>query len=103
MGIGAGVVVGTAIKICAKRESTAYGIVGATFAIISCILGDFFTNIGFIGKQESMSFFDTLSSVDPAYYLEIAFYEFDFFSAIVYITASWIAYSLAKNVVNEKE
>lgn len=103
MAIGAGVAVGYAIKIWAKRESISYGIVGAVFTLVACILGDFFTNVGFIASEESLGFFETLGSLDPAYYVEIAFIQFDFFSFIMYAVGAYVAFGLAKNPAVEKE
>ena len=42
------------------------------------------STIGFIAKNEGMTFFQTLGALDFSYFFEIAFLDFDFFSIIIY-------------------
>ena len=42
----------------------AIGIIGAALSLISCVLGDFFSIIGYISQDYKMSYFDVLVSVD---------------------------------------
>ena len=41
-----------------------FGIIGAALSLISCVLGDFFSIIGYISQDYDMSYFDVLVSVD---------------------------------------
>ena len=84
MGIFAGLAVGWSVKIVSGGNNSTIGIIGAFFALLSCVLGDFLTNVGFIAKSEGMTYFQTLGALDFSYFFEIAFLDFDFFSVIIY-------------------
>lgn len=63
MAIGVGLLVGIAMRQ-GKGVTPVFGIIGATLALVSCVLGDFFSIIGFIAKDYEMSFMDVLLEVD---------------------------------------
>ena len=84
MGLIAGLAVGWFVKIASGGNNSTIGFIGALFALLSCVLGDFFTNVGFIAQNEGMTFFQTLGALDFSYFFEIAFLDFDFFSIIIY-------------------
>lgn len=84
MGIFAGLAVGWFVKIVSGGNNSTIGVIGAFFALFSCVLGDFLTNIGFIAKNEGMTYFQTLGTLDFSYFFEIAFLDFDFFSIMIY-------------------
>lgn len=76
MGLIAGLAVGWFVKIVSGGNNNTIGFIGALFALLSCVLGDFFTNVGFIAKNEGMTFFQTLGALDFSYFFEIAFFGF---------------------------
>ena len=84
MGIVAGLVVGTVVHLMSQGTSLSIAIVGGFFALLSCVLGDYFTNVGFIAQNEGVEYFQALSMIDNTYFFEIAFLDFDFFSIIKY-------------------
>ncbi len=63
MAIGVGLLVGIAMRQ-GKGITPAFGIIGAALALVSCVLGDFFSIIGFIAKDYEMSFMDVLIEVN---------------------------------------
>lgn len=63
MAIGVGLLVGIAMRQ-GKGVTPVFGIIGAALALVSCVLGDFFSIIGFIAKDYEMSFMDVLLEVD---------------------------------------
>lgn len=63
MAIGVGLLVGIAMRQ-GKGVTPVFGIIGASLALVSCVLGDFFSIIGFIAKDYEMSFMDVLLEVD---------------------------------------
>lgn len=63
MAIGVGFLVGIAMRQ-GKGIRPIFGILGALLALISCLLGDFFSLIGVIAQEYDMSFFEVLSSTD---------------------------------------
>ena len=41
-----------------------FGIIGAALALVSCILGDFLSIIGYISQSYDMGYFEVLTSAD---------------------------------------
>lgn len=64
MAVGVGFLVGYAIRIAGKGVDKVFGIVGAILALLGCLLGNFLTIVGYVAKEESLSFFETLSRLD---------------------------------------
>lgn len=94
MGIFAGLAVGFVVRLVSRGRSLSVSIVGGVFALIACMLGDYFTNVGFIAQSEELGYFETLSMIDNAYFFEIAFADFDFFSLIVYGIAAYEGFAI---------
>ncbi|MES0490193.1 MAG: hypothetical protein ABUK01_09385 [Leptospirales bacterium] len=63
MAIGVGFLVGYAVRFLGKGISPIFGIVGATFALLGCVLGNIFSMVYFGSVQEGVPFFELLSSV----------------------------------------
>ncbi len=64
MAIAIGAAVGYSFRYFGKGIDQIYGILGAFTAIISCVLGNFFSIIGFIANNEGLSYIDTLVAFD---------------------------------------
>lgn len=64
MAVGVGFLVGYAIRLAGKGIDKVFGIVGAILALLGCLTGNFFTLVGIITRDESISFFETLSRID---------------------------------------
>lgn len=97
MGIFAGLIVGYCVHLMARGRSLAISIIGGLFALFSCILGDYLSNVGFIAQNEGVEYFQALSMVDNTYFFEIAFLDFDFFSLIVYGIAAYEGFIICNN------
>lgn len=63
MAIGVGLLVGIAMRQ-GKGVSMIFGIIGAAFSLLSCVMGDFFSIIGLIAKEYDLSFMETLTRID---------------------------------------
>lgn len=61
MAIGMGFLVGYAVRIGGKGISSIFGVAGALLALLGCILGDYFSIIGFIASGEQLSYMETLT------------------------------------------
>ena len=60
MAIGVGFLVGFAMRQ-GKGIRPVFGLLGAALALISCVLGDFLSIIGFAAKDYDMTFFEVLA------------------------------------------
>lgn len=97
MGIFAGLAVGYIVHLMGRGRSLPISIVGGFFALLSCVFGDYFTNVGFIAQNEGLDYFQALSMIDNTYFFEIAFAEFDFFSLLVYGIAAYEGFAICNN------
>ena len=59
MAIGVGFLVGFAMRQ-GKGIRPIFGIIGAALALISCVMGDFFSIVGLVAKEYGVSFMDVL-------------------------------------------
>ena len=64
MAIGVGIVVGMGVRFFGAGIDTIYGFIGAFFALLGCVLGNLFSQIGFVANAESIGYFHTLSLLD---------------------------------------
>lgn len=63
MAIGMGFLVGFAMRL-GKGIRPVFGVIGAALALLGCILGDFFSIIGFVAKEYDVSYMETLRNID---------------------------------------
>ena len=62
--IGLGFLVAYSIRLWGKGNTPAFGVMGVAFALFGCVLGNFFTLVGFIAQEYSLSINETLGSID---------------------------------------
>lgn len=65
MAIGVGFLVGLAVRL-GKGVDNIYRYLGAGLALIGCLLGNFFTIVGFISQEEEVNAFSVLGLIDYA-------------------------------------
>lgn len=63
MAIGIGFLVGIAMRQ-GKGVTPVFGIIGAALSLLSCVMGDFFSIIGFVSKEYEVSFMNALTGID---------------------------------------
>ncbi|WP_300702524.1 hypothetical protein [Bacteroides sp.] len=63
MAIGVGFLVGFAMRQ-GKGVTPVFGIIGAALALLSCVLGDFFSMVGLIAKEYELSYWEILSGIE---------------------------------------
>ena len=95
-GLAAAYVVGKCVNIVSGGNNNTIGFIGALFALLSCVLGYLFANVGFIAKNEGMTFFQTLGALDFSNFFEIAFLDFGFFSIFIYGTAAVVGWVIGR-------
>ncbi|MDR1192062.1 MAG: hypothetical protein LBK60_10445 [Verrucomicrobiales bacterium] len=63
MAVGVGFLVGFAVRL-GKGIDKMYHFIGAALALLGCLLGNFFSLIGFVAKEEQMNVFGLLGVLD---------------------------------------
>ncbi|WP_343858994.1 hypothetical protein [Fulvivirga kasyanovii] len=66
MAIGVGLIVGFAVRYFGSGVDKTYGIIGATYALLGCLLGNFFTQLWFIADYQSMGLLNAFKLIDLA-------------------------------------
>jgi antitoxin component YwqK of YwqJK toxin-antitoxin module len=61
MAIGVGFLVGITIRYFGAGIEQKFGFLAGALSLFGCILGNFFSQVGFVSSQESISFFSALS------------------------------------------
>ena len=64
MAVGVGFLVGYSVRHLGKGIDKIFGIIGAALALLGCLLGNFFSLVGFSSKQENIGVLDILTSID---------------------------------------
>jgi len=64
MAVGVGFLVGAAVGKFGHGQDNVYRIAGAVLALLGCVLGNFFTLIGFAARSEGVSVFAMLTQID---------------------------------------
>lgn len=84
MAIAIGFIVGYTVKFTGRGNHMALGVIGAVFSLLGCILGNYFSLIGFTSSELHIGFFDTLSMFNPGFILKAMFESFEFMDIVFY-------------------
>lgn len=99
MAIGVGFLVGFAMRQ-GKGIRPVFGLLGAALALISCVLGDFLSIIGFAAKDYDMTFFEVLAGVDYGEIFSVMVKNVVSMSALFYGIAVYEGYKLSFRAQN---
>lgn len=64
MAVGVGYLVGAAVGKFGHGQTNTFRIAGAALALAGCVLGNFFTIIGFVSARQGLGFFEMLTHID---------------------------------------
>lgn len=95
MAIGMGFLVGYAVRIAGKGISPVFGIVGAALALLGCILGDYFSYIGYFASSEGLPYMETLALIPVGEMMEFLFENLLSMTALFYGIALFEGYKLS--------
>ncbi|MEX0331096.1 MAG: hypothetical protein AB3N64_06685 [Puniceicoccaceae bacterium] len=101
--IGIGFLVGFAVRILGKGINMQYGIIGGAFALLGCVLGNFFAIVGFVSIQEGLGFFELLFAIDYAYIPEIMMEAFHPMDLLFYGLAIYAGYKFSFRPLKPEE
>ena len=84
MAIAIGFLVGYAVKFTGKGNHIALGIIGASFSLLGCILGNYLSIIGFTAKELHVGFFDAMTMFNPGIILDAMKENFQVMDLVFY-------------------
>lgn len=94
MAIGIGFLVGLVMRF-GKGVRPIFGIIGAALALLSCLLGDYFSMIGYVAKEYNLSYIEALTTVPVADVVEALKDNLLSMTALFYGIAVYNGYKLS--------
>lgn len=95
MAIGVGFLVGVLVRAMGKGLDMPFGIIGAFFALVGCLAGNILSGCGFVAVDQSVSFFDVLTSLTPEMAIDLLTYMFSPIDLLFYGIAIYEGYRFA--------
>lgn len=102
MAIGVGFLVGFAMRQ-GKGIRPVFGIIGAVLALISCILGDFFSFVGYIAQDYEVSYMEVLLKADYGELASLMLENLASMTALFYGIAVYEGFKLSFRAQNQPE
>ncbi|WP_430817755.1 hypothetical protein [Carboxylicivirga sp. RSCT41] len=103
MAIGVGLIVGFAVRFFGAGIDQKFGVLGAILALLGCLSGNLFSQVGFFAHAESLSYLEVLSYLDPGTIISILVESFSAMDILFYGIAIFEGYKLAFRRVSEFE
>jgi len=101
--IGVGFLVGFAIKTLGKGYTPVFGVVGALLALSACVLGNYFSIIGYIAQENGLAFMDTLKQTDLNTAISIMKDTFQPMDLVFYAIAVWAGWQYSFQHLTQEE
>lgn len=101
--IAIGLAVGFGMRFFGKGIDQIFGISGGIIALISCILGNLFSILGFIAINEDLGFFETFINFDFSYSFELLAETASPMDLIFYGIAAFEGYKFSFRQFTSKE
>lgn len=101
LAIGAGV--GLSMRFIGKGIDQIFGFSGGIIALLSCLLGNFFSIIGFIANSEGLGYFETLGLFDYSQLIPIMTETFSPMDLLFYGIAAFEGYKFSFRTFTEKD
>lgn len=100
LAIGAGV--GYSIRLVGKGIQPIFGIWGAVIALLSVLLGNILTTLGFVGIYMEMDFFTLLQNLDFSHLPEMMIETFSPIDLLFYGIATYEGYKFSFRVIDQE-
>ncbi|MBR8535917.1 hypothetical protein KDU71_10145 [Carboxylicivirga sediminis] len=103
MAIGVGLIVGFAVRFFGAGIDHKFGFLGAGLALLGCLSGNLFSEVGFYAHAESLSYIEVLSYLNINIIIDILVDSFSPMDILFYGIAVFEGYKLAFRRVSELE
>jgi hypothetical protein len=95
MAIAVGLLVGYVIRLTGKGIDQIFGITGGVLALLGCLIGNFFSNIGFIAHAYELGYFEVFQNLDFSSIIELMKETFSPIDLLFYGIAIYEGYKLS--------
>ncbi|NDV47515.1 hypothetical protein D0T49_10700 [Paludibacter sp. 221] len=92
MAVAVGFLVGYAVRLGGKGIDKVFGIVGAVLALLGCLLGNFFSQIGFIARYLEIGYFEVFSAMSFSTIMDVMIESFSPIDLLFYAIAIYEGY-----------
>ena len=103
MAIAVGAGVGFSMRVVGKGIDPMFGITGGAIALFACVLGNFFSSMGFVANAVELSFFETLGVFDYSQLLTLMGETFSPIDLLFYGIAAYAGYRFSFRTFTEKD
>jgi hypothetical protein len=103
MAVGVGFLVGYSIRFFGKGLDNVFGIIGGAFALVGCLLGNFFSLVGFAAKSENIDVISILFSIDYSLVPDIMIEAFSPMDLLFYGIAVYEGYRFSIRQITQEE
>lgn len=103
MAIAIGAGVGISMRMFGKGMDQIFGISGGIIAILSCLVGNFFSIVGSIANYESLGYLETFNLIDSSQIIPLMSETFSGIDLFFYAIAGYEGYKFAFRIFTEKE
>jgi hypothetical protein len=103
MAVGVGLLVGIAVRFFGAGIDKKFGILGAGLALLGCLLGNLFSQIGFFATSESVSYLEIIKLLSPGIIAEVLIESFQPMDLLFYAIATYEGFRFAFRIVTKAE
>ncbi len=103
MAIGVGLLVGFSVQFFGAGIDKKFGYLGAILSLLGCLLGNLFSQVGFIAQEQSLGYFETLSYLNLGLIINILVESFSPIDLLFYGIAVYEGYKFAFRRVSVQE
>lgn len=103
MAVGVGALVGFAVRVLGKGIDQKFGFLGAVFALIGCLLGNLFTQVGFAAIEFEVGFLDILLGLNGEMIVEVFASTFSPMDLLFYGLAVYAGFKFSFHQLNDDQ
>lgn len=103
MAIGVGLLVGFSVQFFGAGIDKKFGYLGAILSLLGCLLGNLFSQVGFIAQEQSLGYFETFTYLNLGLIINILAESFSPIDLLFYGIAVYEGYKFAFRKVSVQE
>jgi hypothetical protein len=103
MALAAGALIGIAVRYFGKGIDRVFGVIGGVFALLGCMLGNFFGEVAFASIQYDIDFFEILMKIDLMTLVDVMVKTFSMMDVFFYGIAVYEGYQFSFRIVKPEE
>ncbi|UKJ08662.1 hypothetical protein [Solitalea lacus] len=103
MAVGVGFLIGYANRVVGRGIDVIFGIIGAVFALIGCLMGNFFSAVAVFANQENVSYIQILVNTNMSIIVDVLTETFGVIDLLFYAIAVYQGYRFSFRQFTEEE